>query len=160
MFACALCDMLQKDWKWRNSIDVIDVKASSQVQRERVKDKGKWCSLSDKDVDKPSSMYHIYNSQIMWFKQSTGSGTSLRLSQAITFDMLHEWLTNSQTQLMNQVPPFDDHMSIGGKLWANSEFDWDFCPQTKPEIEIKIIYKNEVWLQLWNKIKKINWIHC
>src|SRR5882762_10367756 len=38
----------------------------------------------------------------------TGSGTSLRSSQATTFDSLRARLTNSQTQLINQRAPFDD----------------------------------------------------
>ena len=88
LFTRALCDTLQKDQKWRNSIDVSEVKASPQVQRERIKNKGKQCSLSDKDANKLSSTCHICNSQTTWFKQSTGSGTLLRSLQAVTFDML------------------------------------------------------------------------
>lgn len=112
LFTRALRDTPQKDRKRRNSIDVSEVEASPRVQRERVKNKGKRRSLSDEDIDRPSSTCHICNSQTTRFKQSTGSGTSLRSSQAATFDILRERLTSSQTQLINQIAPFDDRMCI------------------------------------------------
>ena len=105
-------DTPQKDRRRRNSIDVSEVDASPRVQKERAKNKGKRRSLSNEEADKSSSTCHKYNIQTMRFKQSTGSGTSLRSSQAATFDILRERLTNSQTQLINQNAPFDDRMYI------------------------------------------------
>ncbi|KAJ7502803.1 hypothetical protein B0H11DRAFT_604110 [Mycena galericulata] len=69
----------------RNSIDTSEVEASPRV-RERAKNKGKRKSLSDEEADKPSK-------------------ASFRSSQAATFDILRERLTNSHTPLKNQVAP-------------------------------------------------------
>lgn len=52
-----------------------------------------------------------YSTNLTVFARA-GSGTSLRSSQAATFDTLRARLTNSQTQLMNQHAPFDDRTFI------------------------------------------------
>ncbi|RDB24915.1 hypothetical protein Hypma_008048 [Hypsizygus marmoreus] len=73
----------------RNSIDTSEVEASPRVQLERSKNKGKRRSLSDEEIE---------NS----YKSSRRSETSSRSSQAATFDLLRERLTNSHTQIKDQ----------------------------------------------------------
>jgi hypothetical protein len=48
-------DTPRKDGRRRNSIDVSEVEASPRVARERAKNKGKRRSMSDEEMDKPSS---------------------------------------------------------------------------------------------------------
>ncbi|KAJ7287377.1 hypothetical protein C8J57DRAFT_1283728 [Mycena rebaudengoi] len=80
----------------RNSFDTSEVEASPRV-RERAKNKGKRKSLSDEEAEKPS--------------RSLRSEASFR-SQAATFDILRERLTNSHTALKNQaVPTLYEHSS-------------------------------------------------
>ena len=72
---------------------------------QKIKESGA-ASVMRKPIKLPVRGIHKTN----WFKDSTisvGSVTSLRLSQAATFDTLRARLTNSQTQLMNQRAPFD-----------------------------------------------------
>ncbi|KAJ7755726.1 hypothetical protein DFH07DRAFT_488949 [Mycena maculata] len=75
----------------RNSIDTSEVEASPRV-RERAKNKGKRKSLSDEEAEKPS-------------RSSQRSEASFWSSQAATFDILRERLTNSRTPLRNEVAP-------------------------------------------------------
>lgn len=103
-------DTPQKTRRRRNSIDVSEVEASPRVRKERAKNKGKRRSLSDEEAEKPFSTCHPCNIQTTLFTLSAESGTSLRSSQAATFDILRERLANSQTQLMHQNAPFDDRM--------------------------------------------------
>lgn len=93
----------------RNSIDTSEVEASPRV-RERAKNKGKRKSLSDEEADKPSSASNLAPSNILCLTphspgSSLRSEASFRSSQAATFDILRERLTNSHTPLKNQVAP-------------------------------------------------------
>ena len=57
IFSRALRDTPQKGRRRRNSIDASEVEASPRVETERAKNKGKRKSLSDEELDKPSSMH-------------------------------------------------------------------------------------------------------
>ncbi|KAJ6497864.1 hypothetical protein C8R45DRAFT_1130350 [Mycena sanguinolenta] len=71
----------------RNSTSEVD-----DIPRDNAKNKGKRKSLSDEEVDKPN-------------RSSGRSETSLRSSQAATFDILRERLNSSRTPLKNEAAP-------------------------------------------------------
>ncbi|KAJ7668418.1 hypothetical protein DFH06DRAFT_1084423 [Mycena polygramma] len=77
----------------RNSTSEVE-----DLPRQGAKNKGKRKSLSDEELEKPS-------------RSSQRSETSLRISQAETYDFLREKLTNSRTPLKNEALPtalYDD----------------------------------------------------
>ncbi|KAF5386174.1 hypothetical protein D9615_002384 [Tricholomella constricta] len=76
----------EKSTPRRNSIDASEVEACPRVERERAKYKANRKSLSDEEFENPS-------------KSSQRSEASFKSSQAATFDILRERLTNSHTQL-------------------------------------------------------------
>jgi hypothetical protein len=104
-------DTPQKDkGRWRrNSIDVSEVDATPRLQPENGRNKGKRRSLSDEEIDSPSSMYSGYPSTLLnpisCFSESRRSENSFKSSQAMTFDMLRERLMTSHSPLKDQRFP-------------------------------------------------------
>jgi serine/arginine repetitive matrix protein 2 len=90
-------DTPQKRRRRRNSIDASEVEASPRVERERAKYKTKRQSLSDDEVDKPSSTWSVAFISCSQRNSSLGSRSesSFRSSHAATYDSLRLRLMNS-----------------------------------------------------------------
>ncbi|KAG6331117.1 hypothetical protein ID866_7971 [Astraeus odoratus] len=84
-------DTPQKGRPRRNSVDNSLMEISPVLEREKAKHRKKRCSLSDEEVDKRKFVIE--------------SDTSVRSSQAATFDTLRARLTSSQSQIMDQQLP-------------------------------------------------------
>lgn len=91
-------DTPQKSRKRRNSIDVSEVESSPRVQRERASNKGKRKSLSDEEAEHERSASKMCILHCSGLITSPGSSQhseiSFRSSQAATFDLLRDRLTN------------------------------------------------------------------
>ena len=73
-------DTPRKERRRRNSIDVSEVEANPRVDRERAKDKGKRCSLSDEGAELPSSTSLL----ALFFLSRPSPGISTESSQRPT----------------------------------------------------------------------------
>ncbi|GLB37275.1 hypothetical protein LshimejAT787_0403260 [Lyophyllum shimeji] len=86
----------------RNSFDVSEVEASPGIQREKARNNVKRKSLSDEEIENTSKSYQR-------------SEASFRSSQAASFNMLRERLTNTESQLK------DVHLSDLDSLYEHGD---------------------------------------
>lgn len=117
-------DTPQKGRPRRNSIDTSEVEASPRVEKERANHKGKRRSLSDDELELPSSTQPYllpFDRLIHRFTESLRSEASFKSSQASTFDNLRARLTNSHAPLKNQPAPSSpfQRMSFLVPAWSH-----------------------------------------
>lgn len=123
-------DTPQKGRKRSNSVDVSEVEASPRVEKERSINKGKRRSMSDEEVETTSSPFasilSSHPSGLIDINippiESQRSESSFRSN---AFHNLRERLTNTQTQLKDELHPSTTHERmecIIFSLWSQSMF--------------------------------------